>query len=37
MIIDSLWILREVVTKIGATPTHQGADDVITKFKDDPR
>lgn len=35
MIIDSLWILKEVVTKVGTTSTHQGADDVITKFKDD--
>jgi hypothetical protein len=35
MIIDSLWILKEVVTKVRTTSTHQGADDVITKFKDD--
>jgi MoaA/NifB/PqqE/SkfB family radical SAM enzyme len=32
MIIDSPWILREIVAKTGAHPTHDGADDVITKF-----
>ncbi|MEN3012522.1 MAG: radical SAM protein [Dictyoglomus thermophilum] len=32
MIIDSPWILREIVQKTGAHPTHPGADDVITKF-----
>ncbi len=32
MIIDSPWILREIVAKTGAHPTHEGADDVITKF-----
>jgi len=32
MIIDSPWILRELVSKTGAHPTHPGADDVITKF-----
>ncbi|MGC9001607.1 MAG: radical SAM protein [Dictyoglomus sp.] len=32
MIIDSPWILRELVQKTGAHPTHPGADDIITKF-----
>lgn len=32
MIIDSPWILREIVQKTGAHPTHPGADDIITKF-----
>ncbi|PMQ01774.1 MAG: radical SAM protein [Dictyoglomus sp. NZ13-RE01] len=32
MIIDSPWILREIVAKTGAHPTHPGADDIITKF-----
>jgi hypothetical protein len=27
-------VLREVVAGTGAIPTHQGADDVITKFSD---
>jgi MoaA/NifB/PqqE/SkfB family radical SAM enzyme len=35
MIIDSPWVLREVVAKTGPHPTHNGADDIITKFKDD--
>lgn len=34
MIIDSPWILREIVQKTGAHPTHPGADDVINKFAD---
>ncbi len=35
MIIDSPWILRELVEKYGAKPTHPGADDIIYKFKDE--
>jgi MoaA/NifB/PqqE/SkfB family radical SAM enzyme len=35
MIIDSPWILREIIAKTGAHPTHPGAEDIITKFKDE--
>ncbi|MEN2984316.1 MAG: radical SAM protein, partial [Dictyoglomaceae bacterium] len=33
MIIDSPWILREIVEKHGAYPTHPGADDILYKFR----
>ncbi|MGB9857768.1 MAG: radical SAM protein [Dictyoglomaceae bacterium] len=35
MIIDSPWILREIVAKTGAHPTHPGADDIFYKFDKD--
>ncbi len=34
MIIDQPWVLREVVAKSGAHPTHPGADTIITQLKD---
>jgi MoaA/NifB/PqqE/SkfB family radical SAM enzyme len=35
MIIDNPDVFREVVRKCGAYPTHEGAEDVLTKIKDE--